>query len=72
MYTLPRVVWYLRLLILIALETTHLTGVDFVHVHVCVHHQLILADAEREREIEKEKKVKLEITRHSWNHHLIC
>lgn len=44
-YTLPRVVWYLRLLVLVALETTHLTSVDFVHVHIRVYHQLILADA---------------------------
>lgn len=56
MYTLPRVVSHLRLLVLVALETTHLTSVDFVHVHICVHHQLILADAGGGRGREKEKK----------------
>lgn len=42
---LSRVDWHLRLLVLIALETTHLTGVDLVHVHIRVHHQLVLPDA---------------------------
>lgn len=55
MYTLPRVVSHLRLLVLVALETTHLTSVDFVHVHICVHHQLILADAGGGKGREKEK-----------------
>lgn len=64
---LSRVYWHLRLLVLIALETTHLTGVDLVHVHICVHHQLILPDAGRGRG--KEDKVKLEITRYSWKQH---
>lgn len=36
-----------------------------------MHHQLILADA-KGRGREKRKKVKLEITRYSWNHHLLC
>lgn len=37
--------WHSRFLVLVALEPAHLPRVDFVHVHIRVHHQLVLPDA---------------------------
>lgn len=69
--TLPRAGWHLRLLVLVALEPAHLPSVHLVHVHICVHHQLVLADAGGGKGTEERKKVKLEMTRYNWNHHLL-
>lgn len=38
-----------RFLVLVALQTSHLTHVHLGHVYVCVNHKLILANAEKGR-----------------------